>query len=116
MAAVTKDQVEAVFLRSQAASTPEAAMDALTDPATGLTPLFNSGGSAPGDTYITQAQGDARYRRIGVNIPASEIDGLPAAPSVVQFTIGDGNNHLSMLWRQRAIDNQQVAVVDSLIF
>lgn len=42
------------------------------------------------DKSISQEQGDARYRRLGVNIHVSEIDGLPAAPSVAQFTVGDG--------------------------
>ena len=85
--AVTKPDVQAVFDAANAASTPDSARSALVD---GLTPLFNAGGSVPGDTYLTQDQGDARYRRIGVNINVSEIDGLPAAPSVAQFTIGDG--------------------------
>lgn len=72
--AVTRDDVDDVFTAANAADTPDAAREALVD---GLTPLFNGGGSSPGGTYITQDQGDARYRRIGVNIPASEIDGLP---------------------------------------
>ena len=87
--AVTQPQVQAVFDSANSATTPDAARKALVE---GLTPLFNDGGTTPGDTYLTQNQGDARYRRIGVNIPASEIDGLPAAPSVAQFTIGDGTS------------------------
>jgi hypothetical protein len=72
--AVTKPQVQAVFDAANAASTPDSARSALVD---GLTPLFNGGGSAPGDTYITQDEGDARYRLKGTPIPASEIVGLP---------------------------------------
>lgn len=85
--AVTEAQVQAAFDATDGVVPPSAARVILVKK---LTPLFNDGGSAPGDTYLTQDQGDARYRRIGVNINVSEIDGLPAAPSVAQFTIGDG--------------------------